>query len=104
MSVPSINKVESKNIKSDSLILSFAKLFGFENALKFLSWGNMMSNNPSENWSLDSLVKIFDLKNFFSSFNNRSLDNWEIPTIFFLMIFDFCFTVWPQWKSFFVVH
>ena len=88
LSLPSINRVESKNIKSDSLILSFAKLFGFENTLKFLSWGNMISNNSSENWSFDSLVKVFALKNFFNSFNNRSLDNWEIPTIFFLMIFD----------------
>ena len=84
LSVPSINKVESKNIKSDSLILFFAKLFGYENTLKFLSWGNMMSNNSSENWSFDSLVKVFDLKNFFNSFNNLSLDKLEIPTIFFL--------------------
>ena len=88
LSVLSIIKVESKNIKSDFSILVFVKLFGFKNILKFLSCGKIISNNSWENLSLESLIKMSDLKNFFNSVNNLSLDKLEIPTIFFLINFD----------------
>ena len=96
MSDPSIIKIDSKKIISNSFIFTSANLFGFEKILRFLISGKTFSNNSKENWSFESFLKTLYLKYFLSSFNSLSLDNLEIPDKFFLIDFE----IFVSWFKF----